>query len=124
MNGGENVPFLLELVLQINDLELDFALRVVLEDVLVRLAQPVALLKVLRVGRGVVAVARPHVGEVALDVARGAAAARRREADVAGHGSVGLRFRLVGWGFRARLWRRVLVMLYVNSNYEGSEEGV
>ncbi len=74
-----NVPFVLELVPQLEHLDFDLALPVMLENPLVGL--PLAMLQVVEVagvGGPSVAVARLHVREVALHVTRSATASRRR----------------------------------------------
>lgn len=79
------VLFLLELVAQLKNLDFDFALTVVFENVLVWLALAVLeKIAIFRVGSG--GVARLEVGKVALDVARGATAAWSRETDIGRHG--------------------------------------
>ena len=76
-----NALFLLQLVPQLKDLDLHLALAVVIEDSLVGLALLVSkAVKVLGVRRAVVA--GLHVCEAALDVARGATATGRGQADV------------------------------------------
>lgn len=79
-----SVPFFFQFVPQFKDLDFDLAFAIVFENALVRLSLSVAqAVEVFGVGRS--AVARLDVGEVALDVARGAGAARRGEADVVRH---------------------------------------
>lgn len=98
--------FLFEFVAQLKDLDFDLTLPVVLEDALVGLTLPVAEAVDVTAGRvrgG--RVARPHLCQVALDVAGGAAAPGRREADVVRHGLFAV------WGKRGmRVWllRRAL----------------
>lgn len=84
-DNRKNVPLFLELVAQFKDFDLDLALALVLQQALVGLAQTVLWTfgVAWRVRSHVVA--RLHVGEVALDVARGARPAGGREADVVGH---------------------------------------
>lgn len=78
--------FLLQLVAQLEDFDLDLALAVVLEDVFVGLSLPVLeRVEVLRVGFAAL-VLGSEVRLVALDVAGGAAASGCREAYVGCHG--------------------------------------
>lgn len=79
-----DVLFLLELVAQLENLDFNLALAVMFENVLVGLALAV-LEKIAVLGIGSGGVARLEMGEVALDIARGATAAWSREADVGRH---------------------------------------
>lgn len=83
--GAEaDILFILEFIAEIKDLDFDFAGAVVGEDGFVGL--PLAVLDAVVVfGVGSYGVAGAEVGEVALDVAGGAAAAGGGEADVGGH---------------------------------------
>ena len=79
------IPFILKLVTQVKDLNLDLAQSIMVQDVFVGLSLTVlAEIEVFRVRSEVVA--GSEVGEVALDVAGGAATARGGEADVGSHG--------------------------------------
>ena len=78
------IPFILKLVAQVKDLDLDLAESIMVEDIFVGLSLTMlAGIEVFWV-RGEV-VAGFEVGEVALDVAGGAATARGGEADVGRH---------------------------------------
>jgi hypothetical protein len=83
-----HVLFLLELVAQLEDLDFDFALAIMFENLLVGLALAVSeKIVVLVVGSG--GVARLEMRKVALNIARGTAAARSRESDVGRHDGCG-----------------------------------
>jgi hypothetical protein len=80
----DNVLFLLELVAQLENLDLDFALAIMFENLLVGLALAVSeKIVVLVVGSS--GIARLEMGQVALDIARGTTAAGSRKSDVGRH---------------------------------------
>ena len=83
--------FLLKLIPQLKDLDLNLAFAIVLEDSLVGL--PLLVPQAVEVfGVGSAVFARLDVGEVALDVSRSATAARRGKADVVRHGRIQRRY--------------------------------
>lgn len=76
--------FIFELIAQVEHLHFNLPFSVVLENSLVGLPLLVAQ-RIEVLGVGVRVLARLHVRKIALDIARGSAAARRGETDVVGH---------------------------------------
>lgn len=76
--------FLLEFVTQLKDLDFDFALAIVFENVLVRLTLAVPK-KIVILVVGCSGVARLEVGKIALNIARGTTTTRCGKSDVGRH---------------------------------------
>lgn len=83
------LPLIFQTVAKLKDLDLYFALTVMLEDVLVRLALAVLLDLVIVLGVGCGLIARLEERQIALHIARSPASAGRSEADVGGHVAAG-----------------------------------